>query len=67
MESGLTEFHIPKEVYILGRQAFCRCKELTFVELNENLTEIPEQCFIGTSLSSVTIPEQIKVIGDSAF
>lgn len=58
---------VPDSVTKLGFDAFRDCTELSEVRLSENLAEIPANAFQSCGLSSLTIPEGVTRIGDSAF
>lgn len=51
----------------VGAFAFYGCKNLSSIEIGANLKEIDEYTFFGSGLSSVTIPSNVKKIGNSAF
>ena len=48
--------------------AFCKCKRLESVEIQDGVTEIGVGAFAGcTSLTSVTIPDSMTTIREYAF
>ena len=53
----------------LGASAFASCNSLQTVDLSNvtKLTEIPENAFKNCALASVTIPDCVTAIGESAF
>lgn len=59
----------PSEYEItLGRGAFSSCKNLTYISLSLQITNIRVDCFSHcTSLEYIKIPQSIKAIGDNAF
>ena len=76
--SSLTSITIPNSVTHVGGGVFCGCQNLTNVVLSENMTSLPicrevnseydsgffEDC---SSLTSITIPNNVISIGESAF
>lgn len=66
--SGLTEFKLPKYVETLCEGAFEGCFDLKSCELNTTIDELPSRVFgRAYSLRYISLPPQIKVIGDGAF
>ena len=74
----LTDFFIPKGVGSIGDHVFCipnpvrrNCMpgniSLTELIFSEKATYIGADAFMGSGITSVTIPESITYIGDSAF
>lgn len=56
-----------KGLTTLGKWAFYYCTKLQEINLPSTLTSIPEYAFEYTGLTSVTIPGNIKSIGNRAF
>lgn len=56
-----------KGLKVLGKSAFSNCTKLQEINLPSTLTSIPEYAFEYTALTSVTIPGNIKSIGNRAF
>ncbi len=50
----------------LGSGAFANTSLENFT-LSEEITEIPRICFAGTAITSIILPENLKVIGSGAF
>lgn len=66
--SGLTVIEIPDSVKELGSSAFQECGFLTTVKLQNGIKEIKEATFMGCkSLKTITLPEGLNIIGNSAF
>ena len=66
-ESKITEVVIPNSVTEIGCEAFLGCDELKNVTLSLSIAEIPRECFLGTGLVNIAIPEGVKRIGYAAF
>lgn len=65
---GFTTITIPNSVEEIGNSAFRYCSNLKSFTLSEGLTTIPSgMCMQCTSLDTVVIPENIKVIDRNAF
>ena len=55
-------------VIAIGDNAFCKCKNITDINIPETVSSIGSSAFSGcSSLTSVTIPESVSSIGSSAF
>ena len=55
-------------VTAIGDYAFCRCSDLTSIEIPQGVTTIGYQVFYGCSgLTSIAIPQGVTTIGDYAF
>ncbi len=63
---GLNEFVIPNSVIEMGTNCF-DLSGISSITIGTGLTEIPEEAFIETKLKSVTIPGNVKKIGNGAF
>ena len=64
--TGIKEANLPSIVSI-GHQAFDHCTSLETVNLSDCLEFIYAGAFAGSRITSVIIPESIKVIGVEAF
>jgi len=66
--SGLQSVVLTENIATVKTGAFFNCVNISSITFNSKLTEIPELCFSGDiSIKEVTIPGNIKKIGDSAF
>lgn len=63
--TGLTSVSLPN-VAELGQCAFCWCTELAAIDM-PNVEVIGRAAFKATGLSSITIPNGVKIIGPYAF
>ena len=72
--TGMTSVTIPASVTTIGERAFCRCTNLT--EFKGKLASSDKRClvingtlvaFASSGLPEYTIPDEVKVIGESAF
>lgn len=59
-------FDLPKHITSIDKHAFAYTKNLKIINLN-NINYIDENCFTGSSLEEVLIPESIEVIPPEAF
>ncbi|MCH5163875.1 MAG: leucine-rich repeat protein [Clostridiales bacterium] len=64
---GITEVTFSETVAYVEAYAFASCYHLTTVNFNSQLEEIGSHAFANSGLSSLTIPGNVKVIGDYAF
>jgi|GEM_PF-4324087 len=68
--SKLTEVVLPDTITEIGRSCFMRCPKLTKINIPASLKVIPQSFLQQDStitLSSLTIPEGVEEIGQSAF
>lgn len=66
-QSVLENVNLPKDLTLIGKNAFQNCNHIKSIELNEGLENIGEKAFYGTSLESVKFPSSLKIINDCAF
>ena len=67
--STLSELIIAENAAVpsLGKGAFSGCADFSQFILPEGLKAIPDELYKGTSISEIIIPDDIEVIGVSAF
>lgn len=67
--SKLATLVIPNSVETMGAKIFQNCKSLTSVTLSTNtkFTEISDYAFQGSSIASLTLPDNVTEIGEYAF
>ena len=65
--TALTEVTTGIGLEDLGEDAFYNCTNLSKVTLGRNVKSIGHQAFLGTKLTSITIPAKVTVIGSNAF
>lgn len=66
-QSVLENVNLPKDLTLIGKNAFQDCNYIKSIELNEGLENIGESAFSGTKLESVKFPSSLKIINDCAF
>lgn len=66
-QSVLENVNLPKDLTLIGKNAFQGCNYIKSIELNEGLENIGESAFSGTTLESVKFPSSLKIINDCAF
>lgn len=67
---NLERVKIPDEVKSIGKSAFCQCTNLSEVIFGDesNIEVIGKSVFFScSSLASLTIPQKLRYVGDSAF
>lgn len=57
---------LPNLEYI-GASAFANCSNLTSAEFSNSITQIPNDCFQNSGLTSFVVPQYLTTIGASAF
>ncbi len=65
--TALTEVSIGIGLVNLGANTFHDCTNLTKVTLGRNVKLVGQRSFIGTKITSVTIPASVTAIEDNAF
>lgn len=59
---------LSKNIIYLDQAVFKNCSKLKEIDFNGcQINEIPVECFYGTSLTSIDIPETVNYICDKAF
>ena len=60
---------VPQSVKAIQKSAFCKCKNLRFVEFPENsqLQVIEEYDFESTAIQSISFPPHLSKIGRACF
>ena len=66
-ESDRKSYIVPVSVTEICESAFSGCKNLTEVELGENLEIIGDHAFVNSALTRIDIPGRVTTIGSSAF
>ena len=67
-ESDIKNFNIPKNIKIIGRNAFIECDQLVNVVIPEGVTNIDAQAFcVCRNLRNIDLPETLINIGAYAF
>ena len=65
---SLQTITIPKNVSLIGCNAFCDCSSLKSIILPDNLSTLGSDAFSGcTALKSIVIPPNVKKIDDNTF
>ena len=59
--------NLPKELKVIGEQAFFDCASLVTVTLPEGFTELRHACFKRTGIRNVSFPKSLKSIGHASF
>lgn len=63
---SLTKVSMPNTIETIDVSAFRDCYSLRNITLSRNLKTLKEGAFMNTSLSAITIPSQVKIIGYTA-
>lgn len=65
---ALQAIDIPQSVSTIGESCFSSCSQLASVTLHDgNLTQIADDVFTGSGITSIVIPSGVTSIGSSAF
>ena len=64
---SLTSVTIGNGVIRIGTGAFDSCSNLTSVTLGNSVTILEDGVFYGCGIRSIVIPENVTIIGNSAF
>lgn len=65
-ESALRSVHLPSSLEKIDH-AFCGCKDLESVKLEEALVEIGGECFQGCGIKRLSVPRSVRTIRGHAF
>lgn len=65
--SSLSAFDLAHSVATIPRDAFKSCSNLKYICLLNGLTTIGDEAFADSGVGSITIPESVTTIGNSAF
>ena len=65
--SSLTSLIIHNGVTTIGESAFTGCTRLTSVDIPNSVTTIGAEAFYGCGLTSITIPDDVKIIKTGTF
>ncbi len=60
-------YEVPATVKIIGAESFMDVSQLKEITFHEGLLEIEQEAFANTSLSNLTLPDSLRVIGCAAF
>ena len=63
----LTELTVPASAGKVRKYAFCDCKSLRKVTIEEGVTEIEEYAFAYSEIDELVLPQSLKTIGKGAF
>ena len=64
---SLNKVHMPASAKVIGQAAFEHCKALTTVDLPQGLERIEEDAFMQAGMTSVTLPESLRFVGQLAL
>lgn len=59
--------NLPKDLKVIGEQAFFGCQGLVTVTLPEGFTTLKHACFKGTGIRNVSFPKSLRSIGHASF
>ncbi len=64
---NLTAISIPASVTVVGPHAFYGCSNLKSIKFSKKTNSIGKMAFAYSALEDVTLPDQLKELGDMAF
>ncbi|MBR4237449.1 leucine-rich repeat protein [bacterium] len=64
--SSLTNVILSDYMNVVGKEMFANCKSLTEINLKPNITEIGEQAFSSSGITTINL-EGVDTIGEAAF
>ena len=65
--TSLSSVHLPKNLEIIGGNAFGQCKSLSNIEFPEGLKKLNNDAFKGAKLTSIVLPNSLDEIGGQCF
>ena len=66
--SDLISITLPKNITKLGVSSFEECKKLKTIQIDGNITEIPERCFLNCNkLTNFILPDTVEYIRQYSF
>ena len=65
--SAVKRVDLPPTLKRIEYSAFKKCKNLTSIELPQQLESIGKRSFFGTDLTQILFPRSLKSIGEAAF
>lgn len=65
--TGLTNIDVPQTVTAIGKRCFWGCHALQEVSLPKSIKEIQPFTFFSCDLKGITLPDELKKIGEHAF
>lgn len=66
-QNNLSKVIIPKEIKVVGENAFEWCKELLSVTFESGVEEIESNAFAGTGIAQVSLPDTLVKLNTGAF
>ncbi len=58
---------IPQNTKNIGKCAFYKCKNITYIDFSQNMEIIDDEAFSGSGIVNLTVPENVTFIGNKAF
>ncbi len=65
--SKLHTVNLPSTLQVVGTNAFASCSKLSSITLPESIDSIYKGAFSSANIQQITIPQQLKFIGESVF
>ncbi len=65
--SDRTQYQVPRQVKVIGEEAFSACYRIVQVLFPEGLTDIRAYAFANTNLTAVHLPASMQRVGPYAF
>lgn len=65
--TALNNIIFPDSLDTISYYAFCYCSALDSIKLNDGITKIYNEAFVGTAVTSVNIPQSVTTIGEKAL
>lgn len=64
---SITHFTFARPVNHIADIVFCECKNLKQVDLVDGICSIGDNCFYGTAIENIKLPNTVEEIGEGAF